>query len=89
MTTSTLTTQRLGAIPSFLHNSNIYANIADRDDVLWSLFVSVEEIMATAVTANAQLAVARSVVERQARAQGKIEAEVAAEMAKVEIASTE
>ncbi|MFZ5915605.1 MAG: helicase-related protein [Chloroflexota bacterium] len=47
-------------------------------------FESVEAILAAAVTANAQLAVARSVVERTAHAQGKTQAEIEAEMAEME-----
>ncbi|RLC70064.1 MAG: hypothetical protein DRI81_19620 [Chloroflexi bacterium] len=47
-------------------------------------FKSVEEILADAALSNAQLAVAKSVVERQARAEGKSEAEVATEVAEIE-----
>jgi hypothetical protein len=50
---------------------------------------SVEEILAEAAAANARLMVARAMVERLARGQGRSEAQVAAEVAEVEEALTE
>lgn len=52
-------------------------------------FKSVEEILAEAALSNAQLAVARSVVKRMDRAEGKTQAQIATEMAEMEKAMTE
>jgi len=52
-------------------------------------FKSVEEILADAALSNAQLAVAKSVVKRHARAEGKTKAQIAAEVAEMEEAMTE